>query len=99
MTEFRIKRTELMGRQPAPQWVRWFDQVARDRGDSADLVWPDGWTELHSFWLYQLDPQFHQWLMNRGLIPRDQVARRFPGAWFQRVYSHYPDPSGRIRVG
>jgi hypothetical protein len=58
--------------------------------DPTDLVFPDGWTELHSIFLYQRQPLMHQWLMKKGLIPTDTVAQRFPPPIMYRLYPEFP---------
>ena len=80
MAEFRITR-ESTARMPRcnPYFMVMFDLIVKqqDSGEP-DMVFPDGWTELHSIFLYQREPSAHQWLMTRGLIPKDRVADLFP---------------------
>ena len=59
--------------------LQFFDRMVTLVGlDPQDLVFPDGWTEMHSLMFYQAQPIFHQWAMKNGLIPQDNVASRFP---------------------
>jgi hypothetical protein len=71
--------------------IELFDRRVRDQGHGGpDLIFPDGWTELHSVFLYQRQPLMHQWLMKHGLIPRDDVAGRFPLPIFYKAYPDFP---------
>jgi hypothetical protein len=71
--------------------IELFDKRVKEQGlDPEDLVFPDGWTELHSIFLYQRQPKIHKWLMDHGLIPRDDVASRFPVDFFYKLYGDFP---------
>lgn len=92
MAEFRIKRTDLLKYVPVcPAGLRLFDEVATDQANgSPDVVFPDGWSEVHSILLYQRWPDFHHWLSTRGLIPRDNVPSKFPPPIYKSVFANYP---------
>lgn len=92
MAEFRIKRVDIVKDtlvcKPA---LDLFDQVVVEQANgSPDLVFPDGWTELHSLMLYQSHPEYHLWLRRHKLIPNDKVHTRFPNPLFKSVFADYP---------
>lgn len=74
--------------------LEFFDRMVQLQGlDPTDLVFPDGWTELHSAFFYQRQPLFHQWAMKHGLIPQDDIAKRFPHPIAYSQYDNFPkDP-------
>lgn len=93
MAEFRISRKALMATfpQPCKEGVELFDQIAAEQGHGEpDLIFPDGWTELHSVYMYQMYPGFQVWLMRRRLIPADRVFTRFPTIAYKDTFRDYP---------
>jgi hypothetical protein len=94
MAEFRIKRSDILSFKACEAGVVIFDQIALDQNHGeSDIILLDGWTELHSIFMYQLYPVFHKWLMEKKLIPRDYVASMFPPVAYQKFYVNYPDNS------
>jgi hypothetical protein len=94
MSAFTIKRSDILRYGACKRGIDVFDQVVQDQGlGGTDLVLADGWTELHSVYMYQVYPDFHQWLMQKGFIPPDNVASKFPPITLKATYANFPNPN------
>jgi hypothetical protein len=69
-----IKRADLLEKSVCRPGLDYFDQISIDQNNgSPDVVFPDGWTALHSAMLYSYSPNFLIWFERNDLIPTLEI--------------------------
>ena len=54
--------------------IEMHDSFAKGQGNnSPDTIYPDGWTWLHTAWLYQVNARSAYWLEEHNLVPANDI--------------------------
>lgn len=74
MTTHTIKRSDMVRLGACKSGLAMHDRFAKDQGNnSEDTIYPDGWTWLHTAWLYQVNARSAYWMEENNLIPINDI--------------------------
>lgn len=68
-----IKRDQMVALGACGKGLELHDKFAAAQGNAPDTVYPDGWTWLHTAWLYQSNSRFAYWLESNNLVPINDI--------------------------
>lgn len=68
-----MKRKDLLALEACTAGLEMFDKFAKGQGDSEQLIYPDGWTPVHTVFIYHLNARIAYWLEYNNIAPTNEL--------------------------